>query len=176
MDSGFAPVARPDARVLILGTLPGQVSLQMGQYYAQPRNTFWKIMGELVGAYPGLSYEERLQRLLEARIALWDVCEAASRPGSLDASIEGATVVVNDFQEFLEAHSAIQMVYFNGAKAEALYRRRVLAKSEHARGLPRITLPSTSPANAALAFEAKLSRWRVVLDLRSPGDPRVGAL
>jgi double-stranded uracil-DNA glycosylase len=85
--SGFAPVADPDARILILGTLPGAVSLETGQYYAQPRNAFWTIMGEVCGAGTSLPYEERLERLLRRRIAIWDVCASARRPGSLDSGI-----------------------------------------------------------------------------------------
>jgi len=104
--AGLLPVANGSARILILGTLPGQMSLIMQQYYAQPRNAFWKLMGELLGAGPDLPYPERLQRLLDAGVALWDVCEAATRPGSLDASINGATVVANNFATSA-AHAAM---------------------------------------------------------------------
>jgi len=60
---GFPPVATRDARVLILGTLPGPESLRQQQYYALPRNAFWRIMGDLFGAGPGESYPRRLKIL-----------------------------------------------------------------------------------------------------------------
>jgi hypoxanthine-DNA glycosylase len=160
---GFAPVARPDARVLVLGSLPGQVSLRERQYYAQARNDFWKIMGALVGASPERDYADRLQALKAHRIALWDVCASAQRPGSLDASIRHATVVANDFATFFRTHPKIRLICFNGRKAADLYRRFVLP------GLPTPlqairgeALPSTSPAHAAMRFEQKLAQWSIV--------------
>jgi hypoxanthine-DNA glycosylase len=160
---GFAPVARPDARVLVLGSLPGQASLRAQQYYAQPRNDFWKIMGALVGASSERAYAERLQALKVHRIALWDVCASAQRPGSLDASIRHATVVANDFATFFRTHPKIRLICFNGRKAADLYRRFVLP------GLPTPlqavrceALPSTSPAHAAMRFEQKLAKWSIV--------------
>lgn len=163
-DSGFPPIADAHARVLILGSLPGQVSLQRQQYYAHPHNAFWKIMGQLFGAGPELPYTERAQHLMQNGIALWDVCAAAQRPGSLDAAIVHASVVPNDFSAFIQSHPDIALIGFNGGKAADLYRRLVLP------GLPKNlcairaeTLPSTSPAHAAMAFEDKLARWSAVL-------------
>lgn len=160
---GFAPVAQPDARVLILGSLPGQLSLRMQQYYAQPRNAFWRIMGELVDAHPELAYPDRLQRLTERGIALWDVCAAAARPGSLDASIDSDTVITNSFDQFYRDHPDILLVCFNGATAERLYRRLVLPKLPPSFGITYRGLPSTSPAHAAMPFAEKLAKWSVVV-------------
>jgi TDG/mug DNA glycosylase family protein len=160
---GFAPVAQPDARVLILGTLPGQVSLRMQQYYAQPRNVFWRIMGELADAHPELPYPERLQRLTARGIALWDVCAAAARPGSLDASINSDTVITNPLEQFYRDHPDIGLVCFNGATAETLYRRYVLPKLSNPFGITYRGLPSTSPAHAAMPFAEKLAKWSVVV-------------
>jgi len=163
-DQGFPPIADTHARILILGSLPGQVSLQRQQYYAQPQNAFWTIMGRLFDAGPGLSYAERAQRLVRSGIALWDVCAAAQRPGSLDAAIVHSSVVPNDFAAFIETHPHVDLICFNGGKAAELYRRLVLP------GLPATfrairteTLPSTSPAHAAMPFEEKLTRWAAVL-------------
>lgn len=163
---GFAPVARPDARVLVLGSLPGQVSLRERQYYAQARNEFWKIMGALVGASPERDYADRLQALMAHRIALWDVCASAQRPGSLDASIRHATVVANDFATFFPAHPKIRLICFNGRKAADLYRRFVLpALPAPLQALRCEALPSTSPAHAAMRFEQKLAQWSIVCSL-----------
>jgi hypoxanthine-DNA glycosylase len=163
-DKGFPPIADAHARVLILGSLPGQVSLQRQQYYAQPHNAFWKIMGRLFNAGPELPYEERVQRLVRNAIALWDVCAAAQRPGSLDASIVHSSVVPNDFAAFIETHPGIKLICFNGGKAADLYRRLVLpGLPAELRSIRSETLPSTSPAHAAVPFEEKLTRWAAVL-------------
>ena len=160
---GFAPVSAPDARVLVLGSLPGVRSLERAQYYAQPRNVFWRIMGELCGAAPELAYTARLRRLTDAGIALWDVVARAERPGSLDASIRRATVEVNDFASFLRAHSKIERICFNGRTAAELFNARV-APSLPAPVPPAVVLPSTSPAHAGMSFEEKLRRWRAQLE------------
>jgi TDG/mug DNA glycosylase family protein len=163
-DKGFPPIADQHARALILGSLPGQESLRQQQYYAHPHNAFWKIMGRLFDAGPQLPYTERAQRLVRKGIALWDVCAAAQRPGSLDTSIVHSSVVPNDLATFIESHPDIGLICFNGGKAADLYRRLVLP------GLPATgrtirteTLPSTSPAHAARSFEEKLTRWAAVL-------------
>ena len=176
---GFPPIARRDARVLILGSLPGQESLRRRQYYAQPRNGFWTIMGLLCGAGPSLPYRARARRLAACGIAVWDVCAAAFRAGSLDASIVAHSVVPNDFGMFLARHGGIRLVCFNGRTAAALYRRHVLPSlPARLAALPTVELPSTSPAHAALSHDAKLARWRAVaaaLEAAAParrGDPR----
>lgn len=160
---GFPPIAAPDARILVLGSLPGRVSLAQHQYYAQSQNAFWRIMGVLFGAGPELPYATRTTRLLEHRIALWDVCQAATRAGSLDADIDLATVVPNDLGSFFRAHPAIERVCTNGGTATRLYQRLVLpGLPETLRALPLQPLPSTSPAYAAMRFGQKLELWRVI--------------
>lgn len=160
---GFPPVADARARVLVLGSLPGPVSLQAQQYYAQPRNAFWRIMGVLFGAGPERPYAERLEVLLSHRVALWDVCASAHRPGALDASIRRASVVPNDLAGFFAQHPELRLVCFNGQAAADLYRRRVQpGLAEEWQTLRSESLPSTSPAHAAMTFEQKLERWRVV--------------
>lgn len=161
---GFPPVANAESRVLVLGTLPGPRSLQMRQYYAQPRNAFWPIMGELFGAYHELAYSKRLAVLRRHHVALWDVCHAAYRPGALDAAIDMSSIVPNDLGDFLESHRRIRLICFNGRTAEKLYRRLVLpGLPESRQSIPGRTLPSTSPAYAAMRFEQKLEQWEIVL-------------
>ena len=161
---GFPPVCGVAARVLILGSLPGQASLAARQYYAQPRNAFWPIMGELFGAGPELPYAERLARLCERRVAVWDVLAAGRRPGSLDSSIDVATAAVNNFAALFTAQPGIELICHNGSKSAELYERLVLPTlSEPARQIERRVLPSTSPANATLSYATKLARWRAAL-------------
>ncbi len=154
---GFAPVARADARVLVLGSMPGVASLRQARYYAHPRNAFWPIAARVFGFDPALDYAARLAALQAGGVALWDVLQACERPGSLDADIRADTLVANDFAAFLERHPGIARVCFNGAKAAALYRRHVLPGLDA--GLEYVALPSTSPAHAAASFEQKLAVW-----------------
>lgn len=158
----FPPVSDVRARVLILGSMPGEASLRAQRYYAHPRNGFWPIMGELLD-FPvaETDYEERCSRLRDAGIALWDVLAACTRQGSLDASIEASSMVVNDFPRFFAHHPHIGCVCFNGGLAERVYRQRVLTMlTGPVAALPGHRLPSTSPANAALTLAAKTAAWR----------------
>jgi hypoxanthine-DNA glycosylase len=163
---GFPPIAAPDSRILILGSLPGVASLAARQYYAQPRNAFWRIMGELFDAGPDVPYAERAARLRSNRIALWDVCKEAVRPGSLDAAIDRDSIVINDFGRFFAAHPHIVHVCANGTTAHQLYLRRVMPGllPVHA-ALPLHRLASTSPAHASLRFTQKLEHWRLLQEL-----------
>ena len=164
LSAGFPPIADSRARVLVLGSLPGVKSLEMREYYAQPYNAFWRIMGELVGAGPALEYPARLVQLRAHGIAVWDVLAAGEREGSLDASIVPKSIVVNDFNAFFERHSRIRLICFNGNTAAALFTRKVLpGLAADWAALERRALPSTSPAYASLRFEQKLARWREAL-------------
>ncbi|KAB2918403.1 MAG: DNA-deoxyinosine glycosylase [Dechloromonas sp.] len=159
---GFPPVATTDARLLILGSMPGQASLTAARYYAHERNVFWRIMGDLLGAGPALPYEQRLQRLTAAGIALWDVIAACERYGSLDADIVAGSVQANDFAGFLAGHPGIERIYFNGTAAETAFQRHVLPTLGE-RPLLLHRLPSTSPAHAARGYAEKLSAWSVIV-------------
>ncbi len=159
---GFPPVAAVDARVLILGSMPGVASLRAVEYYAHERNAFWQIMGDLLGARRQLPYAERLRKLQAAGIALWDVMASCERHGSLDSDIVASSVVANDFPAFFAVHRKIERIFFNGAAAETSFRRHVLPLLvESDFYLQR--LPSTSPAHAARGYPEKLAAWRAVV-------------
>jgi hypoxanthine-DNA glycosylase len=161
---GFPAVADARARVLVLGSLPGRKSLQMHEYYAQPYNAFWRIMGALFGAVQQLPYEARLAKLRAHGVAVWDVLAAGEREGSLDSAIVTSTIVVNDFNEFFTRHAEVRAICFNGNTAAGLYRRKVLPRLDTAyAALATHVLPSTSPAYASLRFEQKLERWAAAL-------------
>lgn len=164
----FPPVADPaTAHTLILGSMPGVASLAAGRYYAHSRNQFWPIMGALFDAGPELPYEARLQALMRAGIALWDVLHSCERPGSLDADIDLRSAQANDFADFFAAHPGIRRVAFNGGTAERLFRRDI---APQLRSLELIRLPSTSPAHAGMPAERKLAAWQAALCGQGPAS------
>lgn len=158
--SSFLPVARPDARVLILGSMPGIASLEARRYYAHPRNAFWPIMSDLCGFDLALPYEQRLQRAQDAGLALWDVLASCARPGSLDSAIETDSIRTNDFDQFFADHRSVNAVFCNGATAFKLFKQRVMPGIlvRHP-DLSVQQLPSTSPAHASMKLAEKRDVW-----------------
>ncbi|MEK8020714.1 MAG: DNA-deoxyinosine glycosylase [Candidatus Parabeggiatoa sp.] len=162
MKFGFPPIAKENAKILILGTLPSEESLKHHQYYAHPRNAFWYIMSKLLKSELSLSYENRKALLEVNQIAVWDVLKAGERQGSLDAAIEDDSIVTNDFESFYTQFDLIQYVFFNGTKAEKEYKKRVLHQLS-SRFLEYYRLPSSSPAMARLTKDEKCSAWGIIL-------------
>ena len=152
----FPPSADARARVLILGSMPGGESLRRQQYYAFGRNLFWKLTGELFGFAPELPYAERLERLRDNRVALWDVLAGCERPGSLDSSIRAPEP--NDIPGLLATCPGIQRICCNG-QTSVKYLRQFFPEI----GVEIIKLPSTSPAAAVYSYPEKLARWRAAL-------------
>ena len=152
----FGPIVTPDTRVLILGSLPGERSLAEQQYYANPRNLFWRLVGPVVGHdLEALAYEARLEALLAARIGLWDTVASATREGSLDAAIRAAQH--NPLADVVATLPELRAVAFNGATS-AKIGTRLLADTQ----LTLISLPSSSPAFAAMPYAEKLRLWRTI--------------
>ena len=151
--SSFSPVAGPDTRVLLLGSLPGEQSLSARQYYAHPRNRFWHLVGKVIGAeLEPLDYDARLAALLAAKVGIWDTVASARRTGSLDAAIR--EVEPNPLAELAASLPELRAVGFNGA-ASAKIGMPQLAGS----GLALISLPSSSPANASVPLAVKEKLW-----------------
>ena len=149
----MAPVGSDDARLLILGSLPGEASLKAQRYYAHPQNQFWRLLGAAIGEELAvLDYDERLERLVARRIALWDVVGEARRVGSLDGAIRGATT--NALAEYVAAHPHLDAVAFNGQTAARLGRLSLAGIQTPIL----IDLPSSSPAYT-LPFAWKAERW-----------------
>jgi hypoxanthine-DNA glycosylase len=150
---GLPPVVRSDARLLILGSLPGDASLAAQRYYAHPTNQFWRLLGGAIGEeLQPLPYEERLGRLAERGIGLWDVIASANRPGSLDQSIRSAEH--NRFEHLIQDCADLRAVAFNGSRASAVGRKEI----GETPSLMLIDLPSSSAANTK-AFEEKARAW-----------------
>lgn len=156
---GFLPEVGPCPRVLILGTFPGEESLQRRQYYANARNLFWDMMGQVCEKKMDGDYDRRINILKEKGIALWDVLKSCNRHGSLDANIRRGFYEVNDFKTFLAEHE-FKIIFFNGKKAEAIFARIppiILPKLP-----PLKILPSTSPANARIPRDVKDREWLLI--------------
>jgi len=152
---GLAPVTGPDPRVLILGSFPSVLSLAHREYYGNPKNRFWDVMEEILGVPADLPYAERTLRLTQNNVALWDVVRTCERPGSADSRIKDP--VPNDIAGFFREHPTLRLVALNGGTAGRLYH-----KLAEVPGLPAVTLPSTSPAYAAMPFEEKVRAWRII--------------
>jgi hypoxanthine-DNA glycosylase len=159
----YPPIAAPDARVLILGSVPSIASLAKGQYYGHPQNAFWPLMGRLFGAGRELPYEDRKRILCSRGVGVWDVLRHCYREGSLDSDIQVESETPNDFVEFFRAHLQIRAIFFNGHRPEAMFKRRVSSTLvELDREFHYERLPSTSPAHAGRSFQQKLAAWRSV--------------
>ncbi|WP_244813900.1 DNA-deoxyinosine glycosylase [Caballeronia sp. Lep1P3] len=154
--AGFPPVGDARTHTLILGSFPGVASLDATQYYAHPRNQFWRLVGAVIGEpLHELAYAQRLSRLTDRGIGLWDVLAACEREGSLDSAIRNASP--NDFAAFHARFPMLRKVCFNG-KTSGKFAPVIAAA-----GYATLVLPSSSPANAILSFDQKLRIWRDIL-------------
>ena len=158
------PVGSTDATLLILGSLPGDVSLAAQRYYAHPQNQFWRLLGEALNEPFGqIPYHQRLDRLSARGVALWDVVATAKRVGSLDGAIR--EVIANPLLEYVEGHPRLRGIAFNGKTAARIGR---LALAD-AGPLSLIDLPSSSPAYT-VPFAQKAERWAALGPLACPAE------
>jgi TDG/mug DNA glycosylase family protein len=149
----FPPVADSRTRLLVLGSLPGEESLSRSQYYANPRNHFWRLIGAVTGLdLVALPYERRLEALLAAHVGLWDTVGSATRRGSLDGAIRGHRA--NDLAALAATLPELRAVGFNGGKSAALGIVQLAARAD----LALVPLPSSSPAYTR-PFDEKLTEW-----------------
>ena len=151
---GLPPIARADARLFVLGSLPGDASLAAQQYYAHPTNQFWRLLGDAMNEdLQSLDYRARLERLAERHIGVWDVVASAVRTGSLDQAIRNATH--NQVERLLSEYPELQAIAFNGGTAASIG-RKLIGRPE---GIALIDLPSSSAANTR-PYAAKSVEWR----------------
>jgi hypoxanthine-DNA glycosylase len=152
---GFPPILGDRPHTLILGNMPSVMSLAAQQYYGNPRNAFWRIIGAIFGFAADDAYDDRIAALYANGIAVWDVLRSCRRPGSLDSAVEPDSMVPNDFRRLFSEHPTITRVLFNGAAAEKNFNRLVRVAPD----LHYQRLPSTSPAQT-MPFADKLAAWR----------------
>ncbi len=155
--ASFEPISNSETEILILGTIPGDKSLELGEYYGHPRNRFWKIISTITENEMPLAYDDKKELLLQSNIGVWDVAHNAVRPGSLDSDIRNEQP--NDLDSFIESHPKLKVIAFNGAKAQAIFDKYFERKS----GIRYVALPSSSPANAAIGFEKICEKWQQLI-------------
>ncbi|MDR0766137.1 MAG: DNA-deoxyinosine glycosylase [Odoribacteraceae bacterium] len=153
----FPPLAGERVTVLVLGSLPGERSLAVNEYYGHPRNRFWQVIARVTGQSLPTSYHEKTSLLSRAGIALWDVVREADREGSLDSDIRHE--VPNDIPRFVAEHAGTRLVVFNGQTPAALFKKHFSLFPD----IPLVTLPSTSPANAAWHIDRLCQAWHDTL-------------
>lgn len=158
LKTSFPPILNLNATILILGSMPGDMSLELQEYYGHPRNRFWKVISAITSMAITNSYEDKKQLLHQSNIALWDVVQQATRKGSLDTAIKNEKP--NELDRFLEQHKQLHTIAFNGKKAEALFDKYFTRRAT----IKYFSLPSTSPANAGIDFEGICKLWQKIVD------------
>jgi hypoxanthine-DNA glycosylase len=153
----FDPILPVNPKIFILGTMPGKQSLRKQQYYANNRNSFWKIIYELTETVFSENYAERIDTLKRNHIAIWDICQFGERKTSLDSDIKNEEP--NPINEIVEMFPSVKQILFNGKKAEKLY-RKYFSEIE---SIKYETVLSTSPANARYSFREKLNNWKTAM-------------
>lgn len=156
--TGLPPIVGSGPTAVFLGNAPSVLSLAHRQYYGNPRNAFWPVMGDILGFDASAPYEHRTAAVVTAGYAIWDVLRSCRRVGSLDSAVEPDSMVVNDFASFFATHPSIERVFFTGAAAQSNYRRLAAVS----RPLEYVRLPSTSPAHT-LPYPVKLAAWRAAI-------------
>ena len=146
------PIFDEHSRALILGTMPSPKSREVRFYYGHPQNRFWRVLAAVFDSPVPTTNDERREFVLSHRLALWDVLRSCEITGASDASIKNA--VANDLSVILD-HAPIRAIFCTGTRAAALYRRMIEPKT----GIAAIALPSTSPANCAVSFEALFASY-----------------
>ena len=158
------PRIAQDTKIMVIGSMPGEISLQRQQYYAHPQNNFWKFMS---GLFPEINlnqdYEVRVAKLLKNRVGLWDALKHCERDGSMDSAIRQAEP--NDFSDLLNMAPALSRLVFNGKKAYQSFVKSPNLLWAEKNSIELILLPSTSPANASIAYDKKLELWAKALKI-----------
>lgn len=157
LKTSFEPISNSETAILILGTMPGDQSLKLGEYYGHNRNRFWKIISTITKKEMASTYADKKKLLLNSNIAVWDVAHKANRKGSLDTAIEDEEP--NDLQTFITKHKNLKVIGFNGAKSEALFLKYFKKRSD----IKYVSLPSSSPANTGINMDTICKAWKQLL-------------
>lgn len=156
--TSFKPISNSETRILILGSMPGDKSLASGEYYGHPRNRFWKIISTIANKDLPITYSDKKELLINTKIGIWDVAHKANREGSLDSAIKNEEP--NDLEGFIKKHKNLEVIGFNGRKAEVMY-DKFFARIKD---IKYISLPSTSPANTGTDFLGMCNEWKELVE------------
>jgi hypoxanthine-DNA glycosylase len=157
LKTSFPPISADSTEILILGSLPGEKSLAMHEYYAHPQNKFWRIIAAITDGQTPVDYGDKMSLLINNKIGVWDVVREAKRIGSLDKNI--VDEVPNDIDNFISRHKNLKVIGFNGTKSMKLF-DKYFKRQAH---FKYIHLPSSSPANARIKFDEICEKWRKVI-------------
>lgn len=172
----FGALCNGQTHTLVLGSMPGVVSLNAFEYYAHKRNAFWPVMLALVNKslpdyaiHHQLDYQQKIKTLNNAGFGLWDVLAECERPGSLDSAIKSNSVVMNDFAALFTQYPDIKTIAFNGKTAENLFLQHAMPALRVAEfdvdAIDWVSLPSSSPAMASLSLQQKYEQWSALLGI-----------
>lgn len=156
--TSFNPISNSETEILILGTIPGDKSIELGEYYGHPRNRFWEIISTITENDKPIKYNDKKELLLKTKFGIWDVAHKVNRTGSLDSKIKNEKP--NDLNNFVEEHKHLKVIGFNGQKAKELFNKHFERKKQ----LKYISLPSTSPANTRYNLEDICNEWRKLIE------------
>jgi len=156
--TSFDSISNQETTILILGTMPGDKSLDLGEYYGHPRNSFWKIISKITGNDLPIKYDDKKSLLYKTKIGIWDVAHKVNRKGSLDSAIKNEEP--NDLYNFISKHQKLKIIGFNGKKAGALFDKYF----NRNKNIKYISLPSTSPANTSISYNDLCEKWRKIID------------
>ena len=168
------PLVDARTRLLILGSLPSARSLAAGEYYGNPRNQFWTLIGNVLGLaeFASLPYVERVATLGRHGIGLWDAIAEAHREGSLDAALRD--VVPADLTGLADRLPQLKVIAFNGQRSEQLAIRHHPALATR---FTLLRLPQSSPARAMPPARNKpLGRSCAITSSGWPPNPSVSAV
>lgn len=154
--TSFDPIANDGTKILILGTMPGDKSIELGEYYGHPRNRFWKIISIITNTDLPITYSDKKELLLKSKIGVWDVAHKANRKGSLDNAIKDEDP--NDLDSFISKHKNLKVIGFNGTKSQVLFDKYFQRVNE----VKYVSLPSSSPANTGIDFENIVKIWEQI--------------
>lgn len=149
---GFGPFLPEGMKLLILGTFPSVKSREISFYYGNKQNLFWRLMADYFREVVPQSLEQKKAFLTRHGIGLYDVIEQCDIVGSSDSSIRH--VVAADINALLGG--AEVSILLNGRKATQIFHKYNALQAR--------SVPSSSPANAAMKYEDKLKMWSLALD------------
>ena len=163
IENVLPPIIDEKTRILVVGSMPGKQSLNKRQYYGNPRNHFWSIMGQLFETEVPEDYDQKIEWLLSKKIGLWDSIQSCERQGSLDATIKNETP--NDFESLFNQFPQIQLVLFNGGKSFDVFKKHVGLSLLHGRAYEKMPSTSPIPGKNIKSFDEKVDAWRVIKNL-----------